>query len=97
METATHLQKTSFSGDEPDGMTACKCGLFMDMDIVAAMNISRKLPPRFRGSRGGICEAQSGTFEQAITESGTPLAVRIADMSKSSYRGQLPITLQNHK
>ncbi len=64
------------------------CGLFMDRDIVAAMNnISRKLPPRFRGSRDDICEAQSGTFEPAMTESGTPLAIRIADMSKSSYRG----------
>ncbi len=64
------------------------CGLFMDRDIIAAMNISRKLPPRFRGSRGDIDEAQSGTFEPAMTEPSTPV-IRIVDMSKSSDRGIL--------
>ncbi len=68
-------------------MSCNNCGLFMDRDIIAAMNISRKLPPRFRGSRDDIDEAQSGTFEQAMTEPGTPLVIRIVDMSKSSYRG----------
>ena len=63
------------------------CGLFMDRDIIAAMNIARKgarkLSPRFRDSRGGISEAQSGTFEPAMTEPRRP-AIRIVDMSKST-------------
>ena len=66
------------------------CGLFMDRDIIAAMNIARKgarkLSPRFRDSRGGISEAQPGTFEPAMTEPSTP-AIRIVDMSKSTLVG----------
>ncbi len=59
------------------------CGLFMDRDIIAAMNISRKLSPRFRDSRDGIHEAQSGVFEPAMAEPCRPV-IRIVDMSKSS-------------
>ena len=63
------------------------CGLFMDRDVIAAMNIARKgarkLSPRFRDSRDGISEAQSGTFEPAMSEPRTP-ASRIVDMSKST-------------
>ena len=64
-------------------MSCNNCGLFMDRDIIAAMNISRKLSPRFRDSRDGIHEAQSGTFEPAMSEPCTPV-IRIVDMSKSS-------------
>ena len=68
-------------------MLCANCGLFMDRDIVAAMNIARKgarkLSPRFRDSRGGISEAQPGTFEPAMTEPSTPV-IRIVDMSKST-------------
>ena len=49
-------------------MSCNNCGLFMDRDIIAAMNISRKLSPRFRDSRGDIHEAQPGVFEPAMTE-----------------------------
>ena len=56
------------------------CGLFMDRDVVAAINISRKLP-RFRG-RDGTSEAQSG-IKPAMTEPRTPV-IRIVDMSKGS-------------
>ncbi len=49
------------------------------------MNTSYKLSPRFRDSRDDIHEAQSGTFEQAMTEPSTSLVIRIVDMSKSSY------------
>ncbi len=60
-------------------MLCNNCGLFMDRDIIAAMNISRKLPPRFRGSGGDIGEAQSGIFEPAMPAP----KIRIVDMSKS--------------
>ena len=70
-------------------MSCDNCGLFMDRDVIAAMNISRKLSPRFRDSRGGIDEAQSGTFEPAMSEPSTPV-IRIVDMSKSSDRGIIP-------
>ena len=58
-------------------MLCANCGPFMDRDIVAAMNIARKgvckLSPRLRDSRDGIDEAQSGTFEPAMTEPGIPV------------------------
>ncbi len=57
----------------------------MDRDIIAAMNISRKLSTRFRDSRGGINEAQTNTFELAMSEPSTPV-IRIVYMSKSSGR-----------
>ena len=43
----------------------------MDRDVVAAINISRKLPPRFRG-RDDTSEAQSG-IKPAMTEPRTPV------------------------
>ncbi len=54
-----------------------------------AMNTSHKLSPRFRDSRGDIHEAQSGTFELAMSEPSTPV-IRIVDMSKSSNRRNTP-------
>ncbi len=66
-------------------MSCNNCGLYMDRDIIAAMNISRKLSPRFRDSRDGIHEAQSGIFEPAMMESSTPV-IQIVDMSKSGSR-----------
>ena len=67
-------------------MLCRNCGLFMDRDVIAAMNIAhrgklRKLSPRFRDSRGGINEAQSGTFEPAMSEPRGPV-IWIVDMSK---------------
>ena len=50
----------------------------MDRDVVAAINISCKLPPRFRG-RDNTSKAQSG-IKPAITEPRTP-AIQL-DMSK---------------
>ncbi len=64
-------------------MSCNNCGLFMDRDIIAAMNISRKLSPRFRDSRVGISEAQSNVFESAMMEPCRPV-IQIVDMSKSS-------------
>ena len=64
-------------------MLCTNCGLFMDRDVIAAMNISRKLSPRLMDSRDGIGEAQSGVFEPAMTEPRTPV-IRIVDMSKST-------------
>ncbi len=64
-------------------MSCNNCGLFMDRDIIAAMNISRKLSPRFRDSRDGISEAQSDVFESAMMEPCIPV-IQIVDMSKSS-------------
>ncbi len=49
------------------------------------MNASHKLSPRFRDSRDDIHEAQSGTFESAMSEPSTPSVIRIVDMSKSGY------------
>ena len=66
-------------------MLCNNCGLFMDRDIIAAMNISRKLPIRFGGSRGDTGEAQSRAFERAMVEPGTSV-IRIVDVSKSSRR-----------
>ena len=64
-------------------MSCNNCGLYMDRDIVASMNISRKLAPRFRDSRVGISEAQSDVFESAMMEPCIPV-IQIVDMSKSS-------------
>ena len=68
-------------------MLCGNCGLFMDRDIVATMNIAYKgvckLSPRFRDSRVGIGDAQSGTFEPAMSEPRAP-TIRIVDMSKGS-------------
>ncbi len=64
-------------------MSCNNCGLFMDRDIIAAMNISRKLSPRFRDSRDGISEAQSDVFESAMMEPCRQV-IQIVDMSKSS-------------
>ncbi len=64
-------------------MLCNNCGLYMDRDIIAAMNISRKLSPRFRDSRDGINEAKFDTFESTMSEPCTPV-IRIVDMSKSS-------------
>ncbi|MDE0265412.1 MAG: transposase [Thaumarchaeota archaeon] len=61
-------------------MSCINCGLCMDRDVIAAMNISRKLPIRFGGSRGGIGEAQSDAFESAMPAP----RIRIVDMSQSS-------------
>ena len=61
-------------------MLCNNCGLLMDRDVIAAMNISRKLPIRFRGSRGDIREAQSDAFESAMPAP----EIRIVDMSKPS-------------
>ena len=69
-------------------MLCTKCGLFMDRDIIAAMNIACKActpSPRFRDGRGGTSEARVGTFEPAVSESGAP-AIRIVDVSKSTIR-----------
>ena len=66
-------------------MLCANCGLFMDGDIVAAMNMSCKLSPRLRDSRDGIGEAQSGVFEPAMTEPRIPV-IRIVDMSKPTSR-----------
>ena len=71
-------------------MLCANCGLFMDRDVVAAMNISRKLSTRFRDSRGDTGKAQSGSFEPAMTEPRTPV-IRIVDVSKSSYGKQLSV------
>ena len=57
----------------------------MDRDIIIAMNISRKLSPRFKDSRGDIDEAKSDTFKQVVSEPCIPV-IRIVDMSKSSDR-----------
>ncbi|MCE2614831.1 MAG: RNA-guided endonuclease TnpB family protein [Nitrosopumilus sp. (ex Thoosa mismalolli)] len=57
------------------------CGLFMNRDIIAAMNISRKLSPRFRDSRGDADEAQCRAFERPMMESIKPV-IRIVDVSK---------------
>ena len=69
----------------PQRKKSCNnCGLFMDCDIIAAMNISRKLSPRFRDSRGDTSEAQSRVFvERPMTESIKPV-IRIVDVSKCS-------------
>lgn len=67
-------------------MSCNNCGLFMDRDVIAAMNISRKLPTRFGGSQGDICEAQSRVFERVMAEPGAPV-IRIVDMSKGMVRG----------
>ena len=61
-------------------MLCSNCGLYMDRDIIAAMNISRKLPIRFGGSGGDIGEAQLDTFESAMPAP----TIRIVDMSKPS-------------
>lgn len=63
-------------------MSCNNCGLYMDRDIVAAMNISHKLSPRFMDSRDGISEAKSFTFENAMLEPCRPV-IQIVDMSKS--------------
>ncbi len=39
----------------------------MDRDIITAMNISRKLSPRFRDSRGDIYETKSGNVGTQYT------------------------------
>ncbi len=57
----------------------------MDRDVITAMNISRKLSPRFRDSRGDIYEAKSDIFESAMSEPCRPV-IWIVDMSKSSDR-----------
>ncbi len=59
------------------------CGLFMDRDVIAAINIPHKLSPRFRDSRVGISEAKSNVFELAMLEPCTPV-IQIVDMSKST-------------
>ena len=58
------------------------CGLFLDRDVVSAMNIYRKLPPRFRGS--DISKVQS--CPELVMKPRTPV-VQIVDMSKSSRYG----------
>ena len=67
-------------------MSCNNCGLFMDRDVIAPINISRKLSPRFRDSRGDISEAQTNTFELAMSEPCRPV-IRIVDMSKSTSQG----------
>jgi putative transposase len=61
------------------------CGKSMDRDVVASMNIAHKGWARFTHPRGGTNEAQSGTFEQAMTESTSydSVVIRIVDASKS--------------
>ncbi len=68
-------------------MSCNNCGLFMmDRDVVAPINISCKLSPRFRNSRGGISEAQTNTFELAMSEPYRPV-IWIVDMSMLTSRG----------
>ncbi len=66
-------------------------GLFVDIDVIDDMNISHKLFPRFRDSRGDVYEAQSGTLVPVMLEPGiTPPVIQIVDMSKSCNRGYVP-------
>ena len=51
----------------------------MDRDVMADMNVSRRLPIRFGGSGGGMSEAQSDAFESAMP---APV-IRIVGMPKS--------------
>ena len=60
----------------------------MGRDIIAAMNISRKLSPRLRDNRGDAGEAQYRSFvERSMTESKPDPAIRIVDVSKCSDMG----------
>lgn len=64
------------------------CKKSMDRDVVASLNISYKGWARFNHPRGDTNEAQSGTFEPAMSESKLSnyddLVIRIVDVSKSS-------------
>jgi putative transposase len=62
------------------------CMKSMDRDVVASLNIAYKGWARFTHPRGDTHEAQSGTFEPAISEPKSSnyddLAIRIVDVSK---------------
>ena len=62
------------------------CMKSMDRDVVASLNIAYKGWTRFTHPRGDTGEAQSGTFEPAMSEpklsSYDGLAIRIVDVSK---------------
>lgn len=63
------------------------CERWQDRDIVAAMNIAHKGLVRFANPKGDAVEAQSGTFDPAMTESESismvDPVIRIVDASKS--------------
>ncbi len=59
------------------------CGLFMDRDVVAPINIKNKLSPRFMDSKGDISEAKFDTFESTMLEPSRTV-IQIVDMSKST-------------